>query len=116
MKIFNEEEVENHINDVCKFRRRNLSETTDVFMSNEVEAYKKACFKVGVECAERKIEDLCVEFATFIENNFITAISSGKKYIDFHKEDDSDFTSDSNRYSLEEVFQQFLKERNNEKA
>ena len=98
MKIFDEEEVDDV---ACQYSKEcgNLG-------------FERTDFIAGVEYAESKIEDLCIEFATFIENNFITAISSGKKYINFHEEDDLDFTSDSNRYSLEEVFQQFLTQRN----
>ena len=98
MKIFNEEEVDNA---ACEYSKEcgNLG-------------FERTDFTAGVEYAESKVEDLCIEFATFIENNFITAMSSGKKYINFHEEDYLDFTSDSNRYSLEEVFQQFLTQRN----
>ena len=101
MKIFNEEEVRKSADeDVC-------------FLSGDCSKFDaRDAFIHGVEYAESKVEDLCIEFATFIENNFITAMSSGKKYINFHEEDDLDFTSDSNRYSLEEVFQQFLTQRN----
>ena len=101
MKLFNEKVIlEEASKNVKKYQ---LAVFEEVMKSN---------FKDGVEYAESKVEDLCIEFATFIENNFITAISSGKKYINFHEEDDLDFTSDSNRYSLEEVFQQFLTQRN----
>ena len=102
MKIFNEEEVD----------KASLQYSTLIHSTDELDSIEAEAFATGVEYAESKVEDLCIEFATFIENNFITAISSGKKYINFHEEDDLDFTSDSNRYSLEEVFQQFLTQRN----
>ena len=112
MKIFDEEEV----NRACQ-RHSELAQFGGEIGSYEHDAsdlriIQKDSYKEGVEYAESKVEDLCIEFATFIENNFITAISSGKKYINFHIGDDLDFMSDSNRYSLEEVFQQFLIQRN----
>ena len=103
MKIFNEKEVE-------KAALESYSYLPD--WAGKYEDELTGEFKSGVEYAESKVEDLCIEFATFIENNFITAMSSGKKYINFHEENDLDFMSDSNRYSLEEVYQQFLTQRN----
>ena len=65
MKMFDEKEV----------NKAWLQYSTLIHSTGELDSIEAEAFAAGVEYAESKVEDLCIEFATFIENNFINNVS-----------------------------------------
>ena len=56
MKIFNEEEVD----------KASLQYSTIIHSTDELDSIEAEAFAAGVEYAESKLEDLCIEFAEWM--------------------------------------------------
>lgn len=56
MKIFNEEEVD----------KASLQYSTLIHSTDELDSIEAEAFAAGVEYAESKVEDLCIEFAEWM--------------------------------------------------
>ena len=59
MKIFNEEEVD----------KASLQYSTLIHSTDELDSIEAEAFAAGVEYAESKVEDLCIEFAEYYYDN-----------------------------------------------
>ena len=90
MKIFNEEEV----------NKASLQYSTLIHSTDELDSIEAEAFAAGVEYAESKVEDLCIEFAEwmFTPPMILTDDNGGV----------------GSNVTTSELFQEFLKERNNE--
>ena len=84
MKIFDEEEVD----------KASLQYSTLIHSTDELDSIEAEAFAAGVEYAESKVEDLCIEFAEWINSKM-------------------DWNFENEYKTHKELFQQFLKERNN---
>ena len=89
MKIFDEEEVDDV---ACQYSKEcgNLG-------------FERTDFIAGVEYAESKVEDLCIEFIVWCFDNVI--YHDSKSYYIESEQYNKEFTN-------KELFQEFLKERN----
>lgn len=87
MKIFNEEEVD----------KASLQYSTLIHSTDELDSIEAGAFAAGVEYAESKVEDLCIEFAEWIFTSplILTDIHGGV----------------GSKLTTKELFEQFLKER-----
>ena len=47
--------------------------------SEELHEYSKVDFQAGVEFAESQIEDICIKFVTFCDDNFEEGVTSFKQ-------------------------------------
>ena len=88
MKIFNEEEVD----------KASLQYSTLIHSTDELDSIEAEAFAAGVEYAESKVEDLCIEFAEwmFISPMILTDDNGGV----------------GSNVTTSELFQEFLTSRN----
>ena len=91
MKIFDEEEVQCSSDNHSALGQFGGEIGTYEFDASELRSIQRSSYKDGVEYAESKVEDLCIEFAEYYYDN----------------------CDENGNYEYQ--FQQFLKERNNEK-
>ena len=82
MKIFNEEEVD----------KASLQYSTLIHSTDELDSIEAEAFAAGVEYAESKVEDLCIEFAEWINSKM-------------------DWNFENEYKTYKQLFEQFLKER-----
>ena len=87
MKIFNEEEVD----------KASLQYSTLIHSTDELDSIEAEAFAAGVEYAESKLEDLCIEFAEWLSGSLETMS-------DVYEINEANKT-------YKELFEQFLKER-----
>ena len=93
MKIFNEEEVD----------KASLQYSTLIHSTDELDSIEAEAFAAGVEYAESKVEDLCIEFVVWCFDNVV--YHDSKSYYIESEQYNKEFTN-------KELFQEFLKERN----
>ena len=88
MKIFNEEEVD----------KASLQYSTLIHSTDELDSIEAEAFAAGVEYAESKVEDLCIEFAEwmFTSPMILTDDNGGV----------------GSNVTTSELFQEFLTQRN----
>jgi len=98
------------------FKQEEIGEAAEKYSENKSSAFTfrethKRDFKAGVEFAESKIEEIAIEFLDWVEKDYMRVSPCGDRYVKITNNQE-DWPYNFRRITKKELFEQFIKERN----